>query len=574
MGVLVTALVAALLGAGLGPAASALGAQPLAFLWPAQAPWALAGAGIGLLWALGQGLLWRAAFGWTFAAGARLGALSLLPCILGWLAPWVPALPLPYPHDFAARKLQILMAAQGLGTLSLAYGLGLWRLRRERILQALSPRSLALRLGALSLLAYLLSGVWIGQWNNTGDAPHYVLMAHSLLHDGDVDLSDEHVTKEWRQFYDRDDLVKQVPDHSDGRQLPEHKPGLSALMLPTYAFFGLSGARWALGALAATGAGLFVLLLLHSGLDRRQGLLGFSLLAFGAPWWTQSQLAMPELPGGVGLLLVLAAWRGILPRAWAYAAFLLLTWLSVRYWPLVGALALMDAWLRRKEGWRAWIQPFVWGAIGLVGNLIYNHALFGSISPAKTYEDRDIGWDKVFNFARIPVHVSGLLIDQEFGWLPYSPVALLSFLGLEALWRRDRTLFWQTALPAAVYLGPIVAFPWWWSAMAPNRYLVCLAPFFTLWALEAWRAWGANLAFRALATASLAWGILLAVLPWFCWSKGEGANWILRIVGQALGQDLAPWFPSFMVPRPLSWAWVALLIGGLLWARRRLGRPA
>lgn len=567
--------IAVILGLGLGECAWAISLQPSDFAWPLleRVAFWVAGAALGLAWAWANAGVWRLAFGFDFKNGLRFGAVGLVPALLGLAWPLVVRFKLPYPHDEPVRVLQILFAAQCLGSLGLSTFFGLAALRGSAILESWPAKRLAIRLSGAAMLVFCLSGHWIGQWNMTGDSPHYVLMAHSLAYDHDEDLSNNYKSGVWRRFFDREDLPTQIPDQPDGRHIPEHKPGLSILVLPGYVLAGASGVRWTLALVSAGASGLIFLLCLNLGYTRRLALLGWALFAFAAPWWTNAQMVMPEMLGGMLLLLILCVWQGMLPRGWVSFCAFVLVWVSVRFYPLAGFVALVEVIQRRRLKLAWWWSPLAWSALSLGLGLYLNYLQFGHISPGKTYEQRHQSMAFLVNPGMMLHYAWGLMIDQEYGWLPYTPVFALSFLGLWAFWLRDRAFFWFSLLPALVYIAPVTLFHEWWSSMAPNRYVVCLTPMFAIWALEVWRSWGSKLVFQALAAASITWALCLAIVPWFCWSKQNGENWPLRIVGMAVHRDLAQWFPSFMVERPISQVWiVGILILGFV-SLKVLGRP-
>jgi hypothetical protein len=570
---LLISLLAALLGLGLGETGWAIALQHPDFFWPAdwnRAEFYLAGMGTALIFAFGQAWFWGFAFSFQWITGLRIAAFSLFCALAGFAWPiWIRVV-LPSPHDFPLRNLEILLAAQCLGCLWVSLGIGVALIAWSREFRESGTRSLAWRLGALAFLVYFLSGFWVGQWNNTGDAPHYIMISDSLAYDHDVDLANNFRNGDWRNFYDRD-LAPQDPPQADGRQISEHKPGLPLVIAPGYYFLGFSGVRWILALLAAAGSGVFFLLCLRLGLSRTQALWGWLIFSFSAPWLCQSQIALSELPGGLMLLCVLAAWRGALPRMAAPLACAALAWLNVRFFPVAAFLALIDAVELRREG-RGWIRALlpllVTGAsLGLA--LYYNLLEFGHLSPAQAYAQKQMSIGTMIQPLMIFRYASGLMIDQEYGWLPYAPIYALAFFGLWALWRRDRPLFWMSLLPSLLYLGPVACFPWWPSAMAPNRYVVFLTPVFALWTLEAWRAWGSRPGFVALAALAFFWGFFLTVLPWFCFGKLNGQNMVLGILGKALHHPLTPWFPTFWMDDPKSYFWVlGLLILGGLYAKK------
>ncbi|MES2201872.1 MAG: hypothetical protein V4498_06450, partial [candidate division FCPU426 bacterium] len=482
--------IAGLAGCGLGESAWAIAWQPYYIYSPvsAHAFFLALGFVAGMTWAASQALLWRRGFGFDSLDGLRAGAFSSLLLSVGFLWPLFIRFKLPAPHDLPLRNLQIVFVAQVLTTLSVGLLLLILALSRSRELAQKSPAWTAIRLGALAFCVYMATGFWTASWNNTGDAPHYLMMADSLAYDHDVELSNNYKQGDQREFY-KGVLEPQGVGRIDGRQISNHLPGLPLLLAPAYFFGGWVGARMLLALMAAVGSALFYLLSLRSGFRPRLALFGWALLAFSAAWWSHSQIAMVEMPGGLCFLVLLCVWKGILPRAMAPLGITLMALMSLRYVPAACAFAALDFWMLRKKGIARSLGAPFFLALAVAAIMVYNKVNLGDARPLEVV-DESRGWGVFIRPSLVPHYFSGLMIDQEYGWLPYSPVFALSFFGVWSLWRRDRGLAAQSVLPALAYIGPIAAFPWWWSAMAPNRYLVCLTPFFALWALEAWRAWG------------------------------------------------------------------------------------
>jgi hypothetical protein len=568
-------LMAACFGLGLGEIAWAISQNSPDFLWPdwSHQQFYVAGFILGLIWACFQSLAWRLIFHWDFLWGLRIGTASLVPALLGFFWPPIIRFKLPPPHDFPLRNLEILAAAQSIYCLSIALALGILGFWQSRALETWRPKSIALRLGALSLFLYLLTGIWTASWHMTGDAPHYVLLTHSLAYDHDVDLANNYANGDWRRFYDYGDLVAQIPSQGDGRQISEHKPGLPLILAPAYYFLGMNGIRLTLAVLAAFGTSLFFLFCLSLKFPPRTAVLGWALFSFTAPWWTHSQIVLSEMSGALMILCVLAAWQGALPRYWVILACMALPWLNVRFFSVAGILTVMECFGQRKEGKLKILLPLLSFAISFGLALLYNYLEYGSVSPGQTYTQRNSPLSGMINVSMIFRYGCGLLIDQEYGWLPYAPVFALSFLGLWSLaLKRDR-LFWRLLIPSLIYIGPVACFSWWISGMAPNRYVLPLTAVFAITALEAFRSWGHRPAFILLAILSFGWAICLNVLPWLCWGKQDGQNLFLKILGKALHLNLTAYFPSFLIEKPDSYFWVAgLLVLGILTAWR-LGPP-
>ena len=82
-----------------------------------------------------------------------------------------------------------------------------------------------------------------------GDEPYYLLMAQSLLRDGDVDLANNYANKDSLEFHDRA-LEPQHQDPDQGRR-SRHPALLALLVLPGFALAGRLGAMWVMAALGA-----------------------------------------------------------------------------------------------------------------------------------------------------------------------------------------------------------------------------------------------------------------------------------------------------------------------------------
>lgn len=521
--------------------------------------WALAWWGLGLALDLPTGTGRRSA-----QAGA--GAWSV-----AWLWPLARRVHLPPPQDVPERPLQILLAGALLLGLALALVLFLRSLMRAGALAHLSPRAAAMRLGGLAWVLYLVGSLWTWRWLMTGDAPHYMLISAALAKEGSLDLSHLYFKKEWRRYYDLDrDLEPSAVPLGDGRMISEHRPLLPLLGAQGYRWGGFAGALWVQTLLGGLGTGLFYLLLRRRGMAPRMALIGWSLLALGAPWILYSQIFIIEVLAGDLAILWLLAWEGAFPEAWAWLGPMALPWLGTRLVVAGAGASLAWAWAWRKQPWKA-VRVGAFFTLSVAGVSIANKIQLGSGSLQAFYNARHNGLGDLFNPLNVPRYLSGMLIDQEFGLLPWAPALLLGTAGL-GLWVRRRDpivlplLAW--ALP---YLGLMSCFNWWYGDMAPARYLIPLVPLAALAAVEG---------FEALEPLGWPWflmglgwilALVMEVLPWFCFSKKQGECWPLRLLGSALGLRLTSYFPSFIINTPQSYLWS---LGLVLVAARLAWHPA
>jgi len=82
-----------------------------------------------------------------------------------------------------------------------------------------------------------------------GDEPHYLLAAHSIVHDGDVDVTDEYDERAYAAFYPH--ALAPQGEKTEGRLNEPHGIGFPLLIAPAYALGGAKAVELFLAALAA-----------------------------------------------------------------------------------------------------------------------------------------------------------------------------------------------------------------------------------------------------------------------------------------------------------------------------------
>jgi hypothetical protein len=372
---------------------------------------------------------------------------------------------------------------------------------------------------------------------------------------------------EWRRYYPLERDLQPVAGTINGHTVSEHRPLLSLLAAPGYALGGFAGFLWTETLFGALATGLFYLLLRRRGLDPARALWGWAVLAVGAPWLVFSQSAMVEVLAGLVGLLWLGAWEGVIPEATAWLLPAVLPWIGTRFTVCAGGAVLAWAWRWRGRPAKACL-PGLLLALSLGMNSLANHWILGDASIQAYYSSNGRPMASVFNVLQFPRYFFGMLIDQEFGLLPWAPVLLLSATGFSAWVRRRDSLLLPLVSWSLPYVLLMGCFTDWHGDMAPARYLVALVPFAALASVEGaaalvprrWPMW----------LAGLSWilALVMQVLPWFCFGKRQGESWPLRLVGAALGLRLTPAFPSFIINTPQSYLWALGLVLVALWLAR------
>jgi hypothetical protein len=367
----------------------------------------------------------------------------------------------------------------------------------------------------------------------TGDEPFYLLTTQSLRSDGDLDLTDEYETEEYREFWVEDiPLWRQMEPAEDGRLLSPHEPGLSILVLPAYVVDGVPGVQRFLALLWAAAMATSALVARRLGAPRWACGLAAVAVGAGPPGIVYASQIYPEGPAALAVAVALLVALGDRPRPVVMAAALVaLPWLGNKY--VLVAIVLAAAWAWRFRAHRAAVVTV--SAVGALAGAHYawwHLETFDGLTPYGV----NVVWageqtSEVLNdhlrLGDRGFRLYALWLDERFGLLRWSPVAVL------AAWGARRT----TWLPAAVLasgmaigsFASITIMGWWF----PGRMLV--AGFPGLVVLVAFGAARLPRTAAVLAAWSLAIGAAVA------WSAHHG--------GIRLAVD--PW----TVGVPLPWAW-------------------
>ncbi|HEV7499391.1 MAG TPA: hypothetical protein VGQ33_05270, partial [Vicinamibacteria bacterium] len=213
-----------------------------------------------------------------------------------------------------------------------------------------------------------------------GDEPHYLVMAHSLWTDGDLDLTDEFAHREYSAFFAGRLAPHPSPSTPEGHLYSLHSPGLPFLILPGYALAGLRGAQLVMCALAAL-AGVLVHRVVRLSVGDEAAAVAWALFAFTPPVPIYAVSIYPELPAALATAIFLLTarrspgWRGALLAAAAAGA---VPWLHSKFLPL-GVLGLALT-LLRPVAWRVRAAAVAVFAVLVGGLLAYFRATYGVLS--------------------------------------------------------------------------------------------------------------------------------------------------------------------------------------------------
>ena len=184
------------------------------------------------------------------------------------------------------------------------------------------------------------------------------------------------------------------------------------------------------------------------------------------------------------------------------AALALLPWLHTRFALLAGGLgALVLLRLARTNNAAGKAVAFLSvPAVSALGWVSYFIAIYGTPDPSAPYGNEP------GSFAFIPGGLTGLLFDQRFGLLAYSPVLAFGLAGFAVMLRRAeyRRLACELLFVIVPYLIVVTHFAMWWGGhSAPARFFVPVLFMMCIPAAVAWTAIRSR-ATRATAMAALA----------------------------------------------------------------------
>jgi hypothetical protein len=294
-----------------------------------------------------------------------------------------------------------------------------------------------------------------------GDEPYYLLVAESIVRDGDFDL--ENNLAEHPEIPAEPQCL-----HSPRGWYTVHNIGLPLLIAVPWALGGVLGAKLALCLLM----GLAPLVMFRS-IERtirspRWSLLITLTLSLGMPLLDGANQLYPDLPSA--LLLFFAGdyvmegagrRRSSLARFVAFVvAVAFLPWLHIKQ--ALPALTLLVGHLAgcRSEGRARKLATVATLAGSLVALAWYNLHAFDCLTGPY---DRD---GLVFDFPRNAMIFLGLHWDQAHGMFLQQPFLLLGLIGLGPMWRSNRGGLTYLALLGATALLPNCMHPNWYGGQS------------------------------------------------------------------------------------------------------------
>jgi hypothetical protein len=336
---------------------------------------------------------------------------------------------------------------------------------------ARDPRRAPWLAAAIAAIAYLGAAYQVFPRLPTGDEPHYLVIAQSLLTDHDLKIENNHRRGDYRAYYDDDLRPDYLQRGTNGEIYSVHAPGLAVIVAPVFAMFGYPGVLVFLAIVSAAGTALAWTATWRVTTDAGAAWFGWAAAALSAPFLFQSFVVYPDGPGAVLVMvgvLALVADRPLSTRRLVLTgvALALLPWLHTRY--VVAAVMLGLTIAARAGSARRIAALLSIPAISATCWFAFFYAIYGTPDPRAPY-----GGSTQSDIANLGRGLTGLLFDQQFGMLPAAPVLLCALAGLVVLLRQSPSLAAALVLVAAPYGLVVGAYQMWWGGnSSPGRFLI------------------------------------------------------------------------------------------------------
>jgi hypothetical protein len=437
-----------------------------------------------------------------------------------------------------------------------------------------------------------------GKFSNSGDEPHYLMVAESLWSDGDLDVANNYRNGDGRWFGNETlEAGPHVRATLDGRVWSTHDVGLAVAVLPVYVaatrasvllpdsllvtirqprgLFAYSLVSLSLVVLTALGLGLLINGFSQHAPAARAALVVL-VVGLSPPVLSHAFLVFPET---VAFFIVcLVVWLAVVPDselttrrvAFVVAVVGLMPWLHRKYSFLVFGLVFLL--VSRHAGWLRQQPPRLLAGLAVLAVLPQGLLHAWTLHAWGTFGGPQMVDALPFAPASAVAGGLGLLFDRERGLAGYAPVYLI----VPACWALSWKIYRPWLVPLAVLFLPMAAFSGWFAGFSPAaRHLVPLVPLAVAPVAEALRYRAIRIAAMGIVVFQAAIGVVVWRYPRTLWPKEQGTNDALASIPW-VGHAYERLLPSILTGDSIAWGLTVLAVlaagsAALVWSARRSG---
>ena len=479
-------------------------------------------------------------------------------------APWFIHLNFPDPHNFILRKLEVLLGAVYVIFIFLLAFYFMFKIKNSRIVEKTSTRNMVFYVFSFMLIFYFFISLWFIYANKpTGDETAYLMVAHSMVHDKDIDLKNNFENKDYRAFYDRELQPQGMDIIKNGKIYSYHPLLLSLIIAPFYFIGGMLGVTLIMNIFSAMFVALIFYLCYKTNNDNFSSLLAALLTGFTLPILSFINLVSTEMFVSVLLLVSYILYRYKPEKVVIFSLVMaLILWAHIRVFPVYGVIGFLFMIKNLKKP--ANISLFiVIQVVSLVAFFGLNLYLYGDFMPAASSQTANIDFGVYF--------LKGLFVyffDRQLGLFSYAPYFIPFLAGLWLLYKRSRSIALELLFMFIPYYIFICVYPNWGTGNSSPRYLVPILFILSLGMSEVFANFKNKLNIKImyfLTGLSIAISIIVASVPWFRWDKHEHENWLIFLVSKISHVDFTMFFPSFRIitkyTMPSFCFWIIIFLG-------------
>ncbi len=414
---------------------------------------------------------------------------------------------------------------------------------------------------------YALIGAYTSASVSTdGDEPIYLINAHSLIHDGDLDLRNNIENRDYRDFLYNYEVSGGIFTTSIFKRL-----GFTLLILPGYLFWGRFGVVLLLNIITALAGCIALYWLSRLPVAGIKAKIAVVLVFCFAPLSIYSSHVFPEVAAAlitiIALLLITSNAR--FSYLWMPLAFIGLVLLRMRF-AITAFIVLLIFLVFNRRAKRATSRGFLLAIILAVAYVLLDMIIFkGAFFVGKYLSSPALSRMFLPNINFI-VGLMGSFVDQEFGLFIVSPIYIFAFIGLFFLIKIKHR---AGSIIAATFFGVLClvlmgrGWIWYGGYNPPGRFIAHLLPLLSL-PLGYFIATSKDLVSRLL----LGLGCILTcvitfffiLFPGLRFPVADGRAKFLELLSEHLGFDLARFFVSLCNPKPGECISSAVFIGFLV----------